>query len=154
MVRRRRTQTLPSGKVIELETLGFKDFAQVREEACAEYKRKVKSGAIPIEEAILTCDLPIKVGAMVMLAPWVGPSKAARILRNADLPSVELGFASTDRIRALTPDERERVHGAFVTGRFQGQHSPLILVEKEKAEIRRRMANANCTLAQIKAVVG
>jgi hypothetical protein len=41
VVRRRRTQTLPNGKVIELETLGFKDFAQVREEACAEYKRNL-----------------------------------------------------------------------------------------------------------------
>lgn len=128
--------------------------ANVRRLASAEYKRKVKSGAIPIEEAILTCDLPIKVGAMVMLAPWIGPSKAARILRNADLPSVELGFATTSRMRALTRDERERVHGAFVTGRFQGNRSPVILVEKEKAEIRRRMANANCTMAQIRAVVG
>lgn len=39
VVRRRRTATLPDGTTIELEQLTFKDFAQIREEACAQYKR-------------------------------------------------------------------------------------------------------------------
>ena len=39
--RRRRTVTLPNGRVIELETIGMRDYAQVREQACADYKRQM-----------------------------------------------------------------------------------------------------------------
>lgn len=38
-VRRRRVINLPDGTTLELEQFSFRDFAQVREEACARYKR-------------------------------------------------------------------------------------------------------------------
>lgn len=37
-VRRRKTKTLPSGRTIELAQLTFRDFAQIREEACERFK--------------------------------------------------------------------------------------------------------------------
>jgi hypothetical protein len=39
--RRRRVYTLPNGKDIELEAIGVRDYAQIREQACAEYKRQL-----------------------------------------------------------------------------------------------------------------
>lgn len=41
VVRRRRTIDLPNGKRIEVEALSIKDYGQVREQACAEYKRSL-----------------------------------------------------------------------------------------------------------------
>ena len=40
-VHRRRTVTLPTGKTIEIEAIGLRDYAQVREQACADYKRNL-----------------------------------------------------------------------------------------------------------------
>lgn len=41
VVRRRQTVDLPGGKTIELEQLNIKDFAQIREQACSDYKRNL-----------------------------------------------------------------------------------------------------------------
>ncbi len=79
--RRRLVHTLPSGKEIELEAITVRDYAQIREQACKEYKRQF------IETFTLNADLlPLEKRATVAEDAF---EKASKITPD-DLPKKEV----------------------------------------------------------------
>lgn len=140
-------QALPQQRDVALER------ANVARTASAEYKRRIASGEIPLEQAVRECDLPIKVHHLLQAAPRWGGTKATAAIRRANLTTGDICFTQTTRYRGITPDERERLAQVVSGTPAITKVHPRLLDDLQKSMIARRMERCGCSLTQIRSVV-
>lgn len=121
----------------------------------ARYKKQLANREISITEAIETCDLPLSVHDLLMAAPSIGKTKAARIVQVANLPSDKLSFAKSRKAgREITKNERDRLLAVFKSRNIPTYRAePQMLDAFQTATLRRKMQKAGCLPDQIEQVL-
>jgi hypothetical protein len=116
---------------------------------------RVASGEEAVANAVLTCELPLRVDRLLKAQKGWGPIKVQQALRRANTPSgpIYMGRGVGSPRRVLTADERRRLILVLAGRPATKDIRPKYLDQIQEREIRRRMERVGCSIRQIEQVV-